>query len=204
MPRRRPARRRPIERRVRPSPIGRPAPLPPTVPRRRITQRPPTGRRVLTPWVGRVRTTSRRPSEVFPVAVKLQPGDSKVLVERDGLRLVARCTSNVGTTSGGTADVLTVLVESSTDGASFSAPKNELDGSMGNALGPSTPESKRIAIQQSANSGVKVVRVPPAAVSATSSGGTSIFLGSGGTTRVGFNLFGAVCSISAPVMVSTL
>ncbi len=67
-------------------------------------------------------------------------------------------------------DVLTVLLESSADGASFTAPRGELDGSSGNALGPSTPEGKRTAIQQTANSGVKVVRVPSTPVSATSAG----------------------------------
>lgn len=143
-------------------------------------------------------------SEVFPVAVGLAGGTARTLVERDGLRLVARCTTGVGTTSGGTADVLTVSVESAVDGASFAAPRNELDGSTGNALGPGTPEGKRVAIQQTANSGVKVVRVPTEPVSATSAGGTSIFLGAGGAIRVGFNLYGSVCSISAPVMVTTL
>lgn len=142
-------------------------------------------------------------SEVFPIAVKLGAGESKTLIERDGLRFVARCTSGVGTTSGGTADVLTVTLESTVDGASFSSPKNELDGSYGNTLGPSTSESRRVALQQSANTGVKVVRVPTAPVSATSAGGTSIFMGSGGTIRIGFNLYGAVCSISAPVMISS-
>lgn len=142
--------------------------------------------------------------EVFPIAVALAGGESRTLVERDGLRIVARCTTGVGTTSGGTADVLTVLLESSADGASFTAPRGELDGSSGNALGPSTPEGKRTAIQQTANSGVKVVRVPSTPVSATSAGGTSIFLGAGGAIRVAFNLYGATCSISAPVMVSAL
>ncbi len=142
--------------------------------------------------------------EVFPVAVGLAGGESRVLVERDGLRIVARCATGIGTTSGGTADVLTVLVESSTDGASFAAPRNELDGSTGNALGPGTPEGKRVAIQQTANSGVKVVRVPSTPISATSTGGTSIFLGAGGAIRVAFNSYGATCSISAPVVVTTL
>lgn len=143
-------------------------------------------------------------SEVFPIAVGLSGGESRTLVERDGLRLVARCTTGVGTTSGGTADVLTVVAESSVDGASLSSPKNELDGSSGNTLGPGTTDSRKVAIQQSANSGVKVVRVPSSPVSATSAGGTSIFLGSGGTIRIGFNLYGSVCSLSAPVMVSKL
>jgi hypothetical protein len=142
--------------------------------------------------------------EVFPVALGLAAGESRTLVERDGLRFVARCNVGVGTTAGGTADVLSIFVESSNEGASFSGPRNELDGSSGNALGPATPENKRLAVQQSANSGVRVVRVPGTPVSATSAGGTSIFLGSGGAIRVAFNSYGAVCSVSAPVMVTKL
>lgn len=143
-------------------------------------------------------------AEVFPLAVGLNAGETRTLVERDGLRFVARCASGVGTTSGGTADVLTILIESTADGASFSAPKGELDGSTGNALGPATPESKRYVIQQAANSGTKVVRLPDKPISATSARGTSIFLGTGGTMRVAFNLYGSVCSVSAPVMVASL
>lgn len=142
--------------------------------------------------------------EVFGIAVGLAAGETRTLVERGGLRFVARCSTGVGTTSGGTADVLTILAESSVEGASFAAPRGELDGSVGNSLGPATPESKRIVVQQSANSGVRVVRVPSVPVSATSAGGTSIFIGAGGAIRIAFNSYGAVCSVSAPVMVTSL
>lgn len=142
--------------------------------------------------------------EVFGIAVGLAAGETRTLVERGGLRFVARCSTGVGTTSGGTADVLTILAESSVEGASFAAPRGELDGSVGNSLGPATPESKRIVVQQSANSGVRVVRVPSVPVSATSADGTSIFIGAGGAIRIAFNSYGAVCSVSAPVMVTSL
>lgn len=142
--------------------------------------------------------------EVFGIAVGLAAGETRTLVERGGLRFVARCSTGVGTTSGGTADVLTILAESSVEGASFAAPRGELDGSVGNSLGPATPESKRIVVQQSANSGVRVVRVPSVPVSATSAGGTSIFIGAGGAIRIAFNSYGSVCSVSAPVMVTSL
>jgi hypothetical protein len=141
-------------------------------------------------------------NEVFPVAIKLKAGESRTVVERDRLKLVARCSSGVGTISGGTADVLTLTAESSVDGASFKGPSNELDGSAGNSLGPGTPEAKRLVLLQSANTGVKVVRAPTAEISATSAGGTSVFVGAGGAARVAFNLYGAVCTFSAPVMVT--
>lgn len=142
--------------------------------------------------------------EVFTVSAKLSAGDSRVLVERDGVRLVGRCQSGQNTTSGGTADVFTILAESSADGATLASQNALLDGSTGNALGPGTAEAKRIAVQKSSNTGTRIIRMVDQGVVLTSVGGRTIFFGATAGIRVSFGLQGATCAVTAPVMVSTL
>ena len=146
-----------------------------------------------------------RSEQVFTVSLKMEPSDPpKMLVERDGVRIVGRCVAGVATTSGGTADVFSLYAESDADGATMSSPRNDIDGSGGAWLGPGTTESKRLAVQQSANTGAKIVRFPDEGVILTSAGGTTIFLGAAAGIRVSFGLQGATCAVTAPVMVSTL
>ncbi len=146
-----------------------------------------------------------RSDQIFSISAKLEPGDApKVLVERDGVRLVGRCVAGVATTSGGTADVFVLYAEADADGATLSSPRNDIDGSGGAWLGPGTPEAKRLAVQQSANTGTKIVRFPDKGVTVTSAGGTTIFLGAAAGIRVSFGLQGATCAVTAPVIVSTL
>lgn len=146
-----------------------------------------------------------RSDQVFSVALKMEPSDPpKVLVERDGVRLVGRCVGGVATTSGGTADVFSLYAESDAEGATMSSPRNDIDGSGGAWLGPGTAESKRLAVQQSANSGSRIVRFPDKGVIVTSPGGTTIFLGAGAGIRVSFGLQGSTCAVTAPVMVAAL
>ena len=77
--------------------------------------------------------------QFFTVSARLEPGDPpKVLVERDGVRLVGRCVNGVPTTSGGTADVFSLYAESDVDGATLSSPRNDIDGSGGAAVACST------------------------------------------------------------------
>jgi hypothetical protein len=143
-------------------------------------------------------------TNVFPVAARLDANETRILVERDGTRLKAVCATGVSTTSGGTATALSIYAESDADGATLQSPKNVLDGSSGNALGPGTSEGKRLAVQQSANTGTKVVRTPDSGVVLTSVGGTSTFFGTTGGIRIGFGVNGGVCTVSAPVVISTL
>lgn len=146
-----------------------------------------------------------RSDQVFSVSLKMEPTDPpKTLVERDGVRIVGRCVAGVATTSGGTADVFSLYAESDVDGATMSSPRNDIDGSGGAWLGPGTAESKRLAVQQSANTGAKIVRFPDEGVVLTSAGGTTIFLGAAAGIRVSFGLQGATCAVTAPVMISTL
>jgi hypothetical protein len=141
---------------------------------------------------------------VFPIALKFDANQSRVLLERDGVRLRAVCDIGAVTTSGTTATALSIYAESDVDGATLQSPKNVLDGSTGNALGPNTPETKRLAVQQSADPGQKVVRTPPSGIVLTSAGGTSVFVGATGGIRIGFAINGGVCTVSAPVVISTL
>ncbi len=154
---------------------------------------------------GRPASDFARSDALFTVSLKMQPGDPpKVLVERDGVRLVGRCVSGVATTSGGTADVFSLYAEADADGATLSSPRSDIDGAGGAWLGPGTSESKRLAIQQSANTGARIVRFPDKGVMVTSAGGTTIFLGAAAGIRVSFGLQGATCAVTAPVVVSTL
>lgn len=143
-------------------------------------------------------------SDVFPVAARLAAGQSRTLVERDGVKLEARCQTNVATTEGGTATVLSIYASAAADGATLESPKSDKNGSSGNTLGPATIESERLAVQQTASTGTKVIRIPNDGVILTSVGGTSIFFGATSGIRVGFGLHGAVCSVTAPVVISVL
>ncbi len=154
---------------------------------------------------GRSASDFARSDQVFTVSLKMEPTDPpKVLVERDGVRIVGRCVGGVATTSGGTADVFSLFVESDADGATMSSPRGAIDGSGGLWLGPGTSDSKRLAVQQSANTGSRVVRFPDTGVILTSAGGTTIFLGASAGIRVSFGLQGATCGVTAPVVISTL
>ncbi|MDQ8045733.1 MAG: hypothetical protein AAGC46_13410, partial [Solirubrobacteraceae bacterium] len=148
---------------------------------------------------------------VFPVSVKLAAGETKTLVARDGLKLDARCTTNETTlNSSTTATVLRVYASSTVDGATLQSPQKVYDGSStDNTIGPSTTSSV-LAMVSAANTGQRVERLPVIATGGstggimfTSAGGTSIFFGSTGAIRIGIYLGGAVCSLSAPVMIAT-
>lgn len=144
-------------------------------------------------------------SEVFTVAVKVPAGESRTLVERDGVRLVARCEAGVAAVLDGnptSADVLSVFAEASVDGATLQSPQNLLDGSGGNRLGPATSEARRLAIRAAATHGVRVMRPQDKPVTLTSEAGTTIFFGVGSSIRASLNLHGAICAITAPVMIS--
>lgn len=144
-----------------------------------------------------------RSDQTFPVAAKLEPGGpSKVLVERDGVRLVARCTTGVATSSGGIADVLSIFAESDAEGATMMTPRVAYDAPV--SIGPSTSEATRLALQQQANVGTRAVRFPEKGITLTSPRGTTIFFGAPGSIRVSFNLHGGTCAVTAPVVVSTL
>ncbi len=143
-------------------------------------------------------------SDVFPVAVRLAAGQTRTLVERDSVKLEARCQTNVVTTDNGTATVLSIYASSVIDGATLESPKSVKNGSPGNSLGPGTVDSERLAVQQTASTGTRIVRVPPGSIILTSAGGTSIFFGASSGIRVGFGLHGSVCSVTAPVVVSVL
>ncbi|MBJ7470055.1 MAG: hypothetical protein JHD16_02090 [Solirubrobacteraceae bacterium] len=152
-----------------------------------------------------------RSGDVFTVSAKLEPSDPpKVLVERDGVRLVARCLGGVATTSGGVANVFTIQAESDADGATLLSPRNKIDGSSGVWLGPATADSARLAVQEAANVGARVVRFPDGGdardsvkgITLSSVGGTTIFVGTGAGIRVSFGLLGATCAVVAPVLVA--
>lgn len=145
-----------------------------------------------------------RPSPVFPVAVRLAAGQTRTLVERDGVKLEARCQTNVVTTDNGTATVLSIYASAAVDGATLQSPKSNKNGSAGSTLGPGTVDNERLAAQQTASTGTRIVRVPAEGIILTSVGGTSIFFGATSGIRVGFGLHGAVCSVTAPVVVSVL
>lgn len=152
---------------------------------------------------GRGAADYARSDQVFTVAAKLEPSDPpKLLVERDGVRLVARCTTGVATSSGGIADVLSIYAETDTDGATLMSPR--IEGWTGVTIGPSSAEGTRLSIQQQANRGSRVVRFPERGVTLTSARGTTVFFGAPGSIRVSFNLQGATCGVTAPVQVSTL
>lgn len=137
---------------------------------------------------------------VFPVAVRLAAGDTRTLVDRDGVKLIARCVSGAATNVGGTADVLTITAESTAEGATLDSPYTKLDGSTGSTLGPATA---RIALQRSSNTGVAVVKMEDS-ITLTSVGGTTIFFGSTAGVRLSFGLQGTVCGVTAPVMIASM
>lgn len=144
-----------------------------------------------------------RSDQTFAVAAKLEPSDpAKVLVERDGVRLVARCVTGVPTANGGTADVLSIYAESDADGATMMSPRLEFD--QVTTVGPMTAESTRLALQQQSNVGTRAVRFPAKGITLTSPRGTTIFFGAPGSLRVSFNLHGGTCAVTAPVVISTL
>lgn len=142
--------------------------------------------------------------DVFPVAVRFAANQTKTLVERDGVRLEARCQTNVVTKDNGLATTLVIYAHATVDGATVQSQWNDRNGSAGDTLGPATAENDRIVVQQAASPGVKVVRIPTEGVILTSVGGTSIFFGATAGIRVGFGLHGAVCSVTAPVVVTVL
>lgn len=150
-------------------------------------------------------------ASVFPVAVRLAAGETKTLVSRDGLKLDARCTINESVIdSSSTATVLRIYASSSVDGATLQSPQKTYDGSSTDkTVGPSTTASVA-AVVSAATTGSKIERVPvqsngglSGGIIFTSAAGTSIFFGSTGAIRVGLYVGGAVCSVSAPVMIAT-
>lgn len=144
-----------------------------------------------------------RSDQTFPVAAKLDPSDPpKLLVERDGVRLLARCATGVATASGGTADVLSISAESDSDGATMMTPRIEYSAPV--TIGPSSSEMTRLALQQQANVGTRAVRFPEKGITLTSPRGTTIFFGAPGSIRVSFNMHGGTCAVTAPVVISTL
>ncbi len=157
-------------------------------------------------------------AEVLALAAKLQAGESRTLLERDGVRILARCQVGVPASGDSTADLFTVWAESSRDGAMLDSPStgNRLDGTGGLFLGPGTSDARRQLLYVAENRGATRTRVRPG-FSVTSAGGTTIFAGFGQPTvdgagdkssatnsiRVSFGLYGAACAISAPVMISS-
>lgn len=151
-------------------------------------------------------------SETFTIAVKISAGASRVLVERDGVRLVARCEADKAAQIDGNpvqADVLTIYAESTIDGATLSAQGTPgsptlLDGSGSNRLGPGTSEQNRIAFRAAVAVGGRVMRVSEKPTVLTSEGGTTIFFGVGSSIRATLGLHGALCTVTAPVQISRL
>lgn len=154
---------------------------------------------------GRAAGSFASSSEVFTIAVRLAVGESRTLVERDGVRLVARCETGVKAVLDGnpiTADVLSLFAEASSDGATLQSPLNLLDGSPGNGLGPGTPDNLRLAARATAVVGVRVMRPQDKPVTLSSEAGSTIFFGVGSSVRLSLNMHGAACAVTAPVMVS--
>ena len=157
-------------------------------------------------------------AEVLALAAKLGAGEVKTLLERDGVRILARCQVGVPASGDSTADLFTVWAESSRDGAMLDSPStgNRLDGTGSVFLGPGTSDARRQLLYVAENRGASRPRVRPG-FSVTSAGGTTIFTGFGQPTvdgagdkssatnsiRISFGLYGAACAISAPVMISS-
>lgn len=152
---------------------------------------------------GRVAGDFARSDQTFAVAAKMDAsGAPRVLVERDGVRLVARCVTDRPTATGGTADVLSIYAEADAEGATLMYPKLELEQPV--TIGPSTLEATRLVLQQQANVGARAVRFPVRGITLTSARGTTIFFGAPGSLRVSFNMHGGTCAVTAPVVISTL